>query len=121
MQPPPHVLLLTPRLHKSARKLASTAAMFDAVGAVTLTCLVGVKVGAVAVRDRDRVFDAGVLDLAQRPDDPVELWVCGGGGVAMVLSASYGGEDLFLGRSSAPSPAPIGLYLIHPEEPGASV
>jgi hypothetical protein len=38
------VLLWTPRLRKSAKKLASTAAMFAAVGNVTLTCLVTVKV-----------------------------------------------------------------------------
>jgi hypothetical protein len=44
MQPPPQVLFFTPRLRRSARKLASTAAMFAAVGAVTLSCLVGVKV-----------------------------------------------------------------------------
>jgi hypothetical protein len=40
----PQVLLLTPRLRRSAKKLARTAAMFDVVGDVTLTCLVGVKV-----------------------------------------------------------------------------
>jgi hypothetical protein len=33
----PHVLFFTPRLRKSAKKLARTAAMFAAVGDVTLT------------------------------------------------------------------------------------
>jgi hypothetical protein len=40
----PQVLFFTPRLRRSAKKLASTAAMFAAVGAVTLSCLVVVKV-----------------------------------------------------------------------------
>jgi hypothetical protein len=38
------VLLWIPRLRKSEKKLARTVAMFDAVGDVTLTCLVEVKV-----------------------------------------------------------------------------
>src|SRR4051812_24304398 len=51
------MLLLTPRLRTSARKLtrnlANSAAMFDAVGDVTFTCLVGVKV-ELAPRNQER-------------------------------------------------------------------
>src|SRR6266700_207522 len=80
------VLLWTPRLRKSAKKLAknlaNTAAMFAAVGDVTLSCLVGVKVeiGAVAVGDRDGVLGAGVLELAHRADQPIERLFGAGAG-----------------------------------------
>jgi hypothetical protein len=47
------VLFLMPRLRTSARKLANTAARFDAVGDVTLSCLVGVEV-ALAPRNEER-------------------------------------------------------------------
>jgi hypothetical protein len=40
----PRVLFSTPRLRKSAKKLTRTAARFAAVGDVTLSCLVGLKV-----------------------------------------------------------------------------
>jgi hypothetical protein len=69
------VLFLTLRLRKSARKLARTAAMFDAVGLVTLSCLVGVKVELApwlpVVASSALAFSC----LAQRTDDPVELLI----------------------------------------------
>src|SRR5258708_27461962 len=57
----PQVLLWMPRLRKSAKKLARTAARFAAVGDVTLTCLVVVKV-ALALQLSATAMGSSVLN-----------------------------------------------------------